>query len=134
MSYCTFFFFTSDRVSTASLTVSRICVTGMLLAVGHDADDIERRLIAIAAARERNLRSGHDQRNRNVELVRLHAEIAVARYSGKSVRRQFRSKLLLQLKFSVLLRRMPVSRRARNSRGGSRSSAPGILTFTVMRR
>src|ERR1700689_4746376 len=82
----------------------------MFLAVEHDADDIESCFVTIAAACERDLRPGHDQRDGDIKLVHLEAKIRGAEIQRQICRGKLGGELLLELQFLVFFCGMLVVR------------------------
>src|SRR5580704_9304612 len=73
----------------------------MLFLVEHYANDIEGCFVPIAAAHEGDLRTGHNQRNRNEIFIRLQAKVCVTEIEGQIGGGQLGREFFLKLKFFI---------------------------------
>ncbi len=67
----------------------------------HGADDVERGLVLVAALDERNLRAGHDERNRHEEAVFVEAEVHGVHVDRHVGGRQIAGELILEFLLAV---------------------------------
>ena len=76
---------------------------GPLHLVDHRADDVERGLVLVAAFDERNLRAGHEQRDRHVVAILIEAEVHGVEIDGDVGGGQIAGQLLVQFAARDLL-------------------------------
>ena len=69
--------------------------SGKFSVVGDESEDVERGFVLIAIAAERNLRSGHDKRDRYIESVFGHTEVSRPEINGQIGRGQLSSEFFL---------------------------------------